>query len=83
MACRRVLTSACGVGATTCTRIVQRKKTFLQHRNVETASWPKEREHILPTIGAVGMQKKKYEKGSPEKQPIARLEGSSLQTLLP
>jgi hypothetical protein len=39
--------------------------------------------HILPTIGAVGMQKKKYEKGSPEKQPISRLDGSFLQTLLP
>jgi hypothetical protein len=54
------------VGETTSTRIVQRKRTLLQHRNVATGSWLKERQHILPTMGAVGMQKKKCEKGSPK-----------------
>jgi hypothetical protein len=70
---------ACGVGTTTCTRIVQRKRTLLQHRHAATASWLKERQHILPTIGAVGMQKKRCKKGSPKEHPRLRLEGCALQ----
>jgi hypothetical protein len=66
------LQAACGVGATTCTRIVLKKKTLLQHRNVVTANWWKVRQHILPNIGAVDMQKK-YEKRSPEKQVLFKL----------
>jgi hypothetical protein len=56
------LSASCDVGATTWTSIVQRKRTLLQHRNVATASWPKERQLILPNIGTVGMQKKKFQK---------------------
>jgi hypothetical protein len=52
------LSVLCGTGANTCTRTDQRERNPLQHRYAVTARRSKERQHILPTAGATGIQKR-------------------------
>jgi hypothetical protein len=49
------LPAVCGVGAATCIETVWRKRIHLQHRHAATASWLKERQHLLPTTAAASM----------------------------
>jgi hypothetical protein len=55
------------VEETSLTRTVQKKRTLLQHRHTTTTNKLKERVHIITTIGAAGMQKKRCKKGNAKK----------------
>jgi hypothetical protein len=68
---------ACGVGAATCTRSVQRRGTHLQHRHAATASWRKEKKLIPPTIRAADTRRNCV-KESRREHPGLQLEECSL-----
>jgi hypothetical protein len=65
----------------TCTRIIQSRKTFFQHRHPVVASWPNERQHLSRTTWPADIQLKRCEKGRLIEHRRLQLEGLPLRNL--
>jgi hypothetical protein len=72
----------CGAGAGTCTKSVQKRRTLRPHQHAATASYWKEKNHIPPTIGAAGTQRKSCLRRNLRELSKLHREGCSPQTAL-